>query len=300
MSQPRSLHAPHPAPQVKDRFGEQLAKRKDRLSPTSLAVAGFIDANRHGVLGLSALEIGLEAGTSDATVIRTIQALGFTGLRDLKDTLGVWLSEVESPVEKMSNTTLSLGQDTNATIDFVINSQKAALDALGSSLNREAIAKAVPLIAQATGVGIFGIAANGIIAEYGARLFSRSGIPGKAFNLTGVALAENLLQMAKGDVLIMLLHGRAHREATTTLAEAKRLAVPVVMILGREDASLRAQADASLVLPRQKSQNVALHSQTLFALEALHLGVSSLAPDRSVQTLDRLVTLRKDVRPYSR
>ncbi len=300
MSQPRSLHAPHPAPLVKDRFGEQLAKRKDRLSPTSQAVAGFIDANRHGVLGLSALEIGLEAGTSDATVIRTIQALGFTGLRDLKDTLGAWLSEVESPVEKMSNTTLSLGQDTNATIDFVINSQKAALDALGSSLNREAIAKAVPLIAQATGVGIFGIAANGIIAEYGARLFSRSGIPGKAFNLTGVALAENLLQMAKGDVLIMLLHGRAHREATTTLAEAKRLAVPVVMILGREDASLRAQADASFVLPRQKSQNVALHSQTLFALEALHLGVSSLAPDRSVQTLDRLVTLRKDVRPYSR
>lgn len=285
---------------LRDRFGELLAKRRDRLSPGPLAVADFIDANRHAILGLSALEIGMETGTSDATVIRTIQSLGFTGLLDLKDTISTWLNDAESPVNKLAKTSSSLGLDADAAIDFTIESQKAALDALGSEENRAAAAKAVQLIAQAKGVGIFGIAASGIIAEYGARLFTRSGIPGKAYNLTGVVLAEKLLHMDTGDVLIMLMHGRAHREALTTLAEAKRLKVPVIMIVGREDAPLRSEAEASLVLPRHKADNLALHSQAMFALEALHLGVSMITADRSLKTLDRLITMRKDIRPFSR
>lgn len=74
-----------------DRFGEQLRKRRDRLSPGLLAVAEYIDGHRHAVLAKSALEIGFETNTSDATVIRAIQALGFQGLVDLKETLEAYL-----------------------------------------------------------------------------------------------------------------------------------------------------------------------------------------------------------------
>lgn len=285
---------------VKDKFGENLKKHKDKLSPIGLRVADYIDQNRHGILGLSAHEIGIELGTSDATVIRSIQSLGFTGLRDLKDTLKRWLNLSESAVEKMSRTSSELGQGSDAAIDFVISGQRAALEALGSEENRAEAAKAVDLIVGAEAVGIFGIAASGIIADYAARLFSRSGIPGRAYNRTGVTLPESLLEMKRGDVLIMLLHGRAHREATTTLAEAKRLGNSVIMILGKPDAALRAQADACLVLPREKADKVALHSQTLFAIEALHLAVSTAAPQRSVETLNRLMVMRSEVRPFSR
>ncbi len=286
--------------QTRDLFTQNLSRHKDKLSPTGKSVADFIDQNRHSILGLSALEIGLETGTSDATVIRSIQTLGFTGLRDLKDTLRHWLDEAESAVEKMAKTTTDLGDNTQSAIDFVVSSQMAALEALGSEENRTEASKAVQLICEATGVGIFGIAASGIVATYAARLFTRSGIPSVAFNQTGVMLPESLLQMRRGDVLVMLLHGRAHREALTALAEAKRLEVPVIMILGRSDAPLRSEAAASLVLPRQKADKVALHSQTLFALEALHLAVSAANPNRSIDTLDRLMTMRNEVRPFSR
>lgn len=284
----------------RDRYGEQLAKRRDSLSPGALNVADFINVNRHAILGLSALEIGLETGTSDATVIRTVQSLGFSGLRDLKDTLSQWLGQVESPKEKLTNTSLKLGQGSSAALDFVIDSQQAALNALGSQENRENASTAIKLISNAKAVGFFGIAANSIIAEYGARLFTRSGIPAKVFNRTGVMLAESLLHMAEGDVLIMLLHSRAHREATTTLTEAKRLNIPVIMILGKADAPLRDQAAASLILPRQKNDHTALHSQTMFALEGLHIGVSMHNTERSIKSVDRMLTLRKNIRPFSR
>lgn len=284
----------------RDHYTDRLVKRRDSLSPGAITVADYINVNRHAILGLSALEIGLETGTSDATVIRTVQSLGFSGLRDLKDTLSQWLGQVESPREKLANTSLRLGQSASAAMDFVIDSQQAALNALGADENRENASAAIKLISAAKSIGFFGIAANSIIADYGARLFTRSGIPSKVFNRTGVMLAESLLHMSEGDVLIMLMHSRAHREATTTLTEAKRLNVPVIMILGKDDAPLRSQADASLVLPRKKTDHTALHSQTLFALEALHIGVSMHDTERSIQSVDRMLTLRKNIRPFSR
>lgn len=129
--------------------------------------------------GLSALEIGLETGTSDATVIRSIQTLGFSGLLDLKNVLKQWLNEAESVVTKLAKTSDDIGSDVHGAIDFVISSQQAALVSLGTPENRSELQKAVSLISKAKSVGIVGIAASGILAEYGARLFSRSGIPAK-------------------------------------------------------------------------------------------------------------------------
>lgn len=69
----------------------------------SLVVLGC--GHRHAVLGKSALEIGCETDTSDATVIRAIQALGFQGLVDIKETLEAYLGVTDSPVEKMATKT---------------------------------------------------------------------------------------------------------------------------------------------------------------------------------------------------
>ncbi len=52
--------------------------------------------------------------------------------------------------------------------------------------------------------GIFGIGASGILAEYTARLFSRIGLPAYVMNRTGFSLAEQLIGLQRGDVLIMM------------------------------------------------------------------------------------------------
>lgn len=284
----------------RDRFGDQLKKRRDRLSPAMAQVADFIDGHRHEMLGLSALEIGNATGTSDATVIRTIQTLGFSGLRELKDMLDGWLGETDSPVEKMAGSGAELGKDPQKAVDFVIESQRHALEALAAEPNRAAMAEAVQLIAEARRLGIFGIGASGLIADYAARLFTRTGLPARAYTATGIALAEELVDLAPGHVLVMLLHGRPHREARATLAEAQRLGVPVVMVLGRDDSPVRKEAAAALILPRARTDRVALHAPALVALEALHLAVAARLGLRSVTALDRLVVLRSEIRPSSR
>lgn len=283
-----------------DHYGERLRKRRDRLSPGMLTVADYIDGHRHAVLSKSALEIGFATGTSDATVIRTLQALGFSGLVDLKDTLEAYLGQTDSPIEKMAATTDELKGNSDAAIDFVVENQRAALDTLASSDNRAALATATQLLTKSTGIGVFGIGASGIIADYAARLFARSGFRSYALNNTGIALAEQMLAMDHGHALLMLLHGRPHREALTAIHEAKRLDVPVILVLSQSESVLRQHASACLVMPRTKSEHVALHAPSLVAVETIALALAATAEERTLSTLNRLVDLRSAIRPDKR
>jgi DNA-binding MurR/RpiR family transcriptional regulator len=285
---------------MKDRLGEQLAKRRDRLSPGLLKVAEFIDAHRHRVLGLSALEIGFETGASDATVIRSIQALGFSGLRELKDVLEAWLGETDSPIEKMAATVKDVNGHLSNAIDFVLHSTQETAEALASDENRRALTGISSLLGDAAGLAVFGIGASGIVADYAVRLFNRSGLPSHALNATGIGLAEQLLALQSGQVLIMLLHGRAHREAMATIAEAERLEIPIVMVLGKGETPLREHAREVLILPRAKSERVALHAPSVIAMELLHVTYSAISADRTISTLERLIDLRSLIRPSSR
>ncbi|UHS63414.1 MurR/RpiR family transcriptional regulator [Agrobacterium vaccinii] len=283
-----------------DRFGERLKKKRDALSPGLLAVAEYIDRHRHAVLAKSALEIGREIGTSDATVIRAIQALGFEGLVDLKDTLEAHLGETDSPSEKMAATTDDLLDDTNSAIDFVVADMGHAMAALSSPDNRQAMATAVTVLSAATKIGVFGIGASGVVALYASRNFIRSGFPSYALDRTGIMLAEQLLQMETGDVLLVLAQGRPHREVMTTITEAQRLSIPIIAIVGKEDSALAQHACVTLVLPRAKNEKVAMHGASLVCIEALTLALAGKNRDRTLSTLDRLVELRNQIRPNKR
>jgi DNA-binding MurR/RpiR family transcriptional regulator len=297
---PMPARIPHSRARRRDKFAERLKKRRAGLSPSLLAVADYIDGHRHAVLAKSALEIARETGTSDATVIRAIQALGFDGLIDLKETLFAHLGETDSPVEKMALTTDELRRDADAAIDFVIEDQRHALDALASRENRQGIRQAVDLLSQARRIGVFGIGASGIVASYAARLFSRSGYPSYALTSTGIMLAEQLLEMAGGDVVLAMMHGRLHNEGMAVIAEAERLNVPIVFIVGKADSPLMKHASASIVIPRSKSEQVALHAPLLACVETLMLALAARDPDRTLNTIDRLVEIRDRVRPSKR
>ncbi len=67
-----------------DIYSERLSTRASTLSPRLQTVLHYIDENRNAVLDLTALEIAAAVNTSDATVVRAVQALGFAGLLDLK------------------------------------------------------------------------------------------------------------------------------------------------------------------------------------------------------------------------
>lgn len=173
-------------------------------SPRLRAVVSYINDNREVVLEHTAMEIATATQTSDATVVLAIQALGFAGLRELKQTMERWFGTSVTSAEKMRSTVTALSSDVNSSIDFVLEGHQRVCEVLSRADNRAAVAQAVALLSDARQVGIFGIGASGILAEYTARLFSRIGLPAYVMNRTGFSLAEQLIDLQRGDVLIMM------------------------------------------------------------------------------------------------
>ncbi len=280
-----------------DRFAERINARADRLSPSMQLVAEYIRDNLSATLSQSALEIAHITDTSDATVIRTVQAVGFTGLRDLKETIEGFFIATNSPTAKMASTTSDVANDADTAIDFMVEDQLNAMRELGQLHNRAGMRKAVELLSGANRIGVSGIGASGIIASYAARLFSRSGYPAYELNRTGISLAEQLIEVGPGDVIVMLGHGRLHREASATVAEAERLSVPLIGIVTSDKSPLIKIAEATIVLPRSKSDQVALHAPMMCCLETMMIGLAAANPAKPLATLERIVEIRNRIRP---
>lgn len=268
-----------------DVYGERFRARAHTLSPRLQAVARYINENRDVVLEHTAIEIAAATQTSDATVVRAIQALGFAGLRDLKQTLEHWFGPAISSAEKMSTTVNALACDVNSGIDFVLEGHQHTCEVLSAPDNRYAIAQAVALLVGARQVAIFGIGASGILAEYTARLFSRIGLPATQLNRTGIALSEQLINLQRGDVLIMMAQKSAHREGLTTLKEARRLGIPVILLTNATDSRFSQQADVIIQVPRGGEKGkIPLHGTVLLCLEMIVLSVASATSQQAIKT----------------
>src|SRR5688500_13954671 len=89
---------------LNDRVSERLLGGSRSLTPALRRVAEYIDANRHEAISMSAIELGLAVGTSDATVVRAVQALGYAGLRELKEDLASVAVDRATPADNLNRT----------------------------------------------------------------------------------------------------------------------------------------------------------------------------------------------------
>ncbi len=281
-----------------DVYGERFRARAHTLSPRLQAVARYINEHREVVLEHTAIEIAAATQTSDATVVRAIQALGFAGLRDLKQTLEHWFGPAISSAEKMSTTVNALSCDVNSGIDFVLEGHQFTCEVLSAPDNRYAIAQAVALLVEARQAAIFGIGASGILAEYTARLFSRIGLPATPLNRTGIALSEQLINLQRGDVLIMMAQKSAHREGLTTLKETRRLGIPVILLTNAMDSRFSQEADVVIHVPRGGEKGkIPLHGTVLLCLEMIILSVASATSQRAIKTVKRINEFHRGLKP---
>ncbi len=279
-----------------DLFGERFRARAHQLSPRLLAVVSYINDNREVVLERTAMEIAAATQTSDATVVRAIQALGFAGLRELKQTMERWFGPSITSSEKMLSTVNSLSCDVSSSIDFVLEGHQRVCEVLSRPANRAAIAQAVALLSEARQVAIFGIGASGILAEYTGRLFSRIGLPSCVLNRTGFSLAEQLISLQRGDVMIMMGQKSPHREGMTALREARRLGIPTILLTQAVDSRFSQESQVVIDIPRGGDNGrLPLHGTVLVCLEMLVLSVATTTPQRTMKSMKRINELHKAI-----
>jgi DNA-binding MurR/RpiR family transcriptional regulator len=268
-------------------------RANQQLGEAGRRVVRFIDENRQIVLASSAAALGSYVGTSDATVVRTIQALGFTGLGDLKRAILKSTDKVSTPADHMRRTLADLEKTTGQAFDSVLQAHSDGLAVLNSERCRAQIAAAVGLLDAADRIAVFGIGPSAALASYVSISLARCGRPSRTISATGSMLADQLLDLRRGDGLLILAYGRLYKEVRTVFAEAKGLGLTTVLVTEAENTPLAKLADVAVAIPRGRPEQVSLHGATLVGLEAIVLSLAAARPQAALASLDKLNRLRR-------
>lgn len=279
--------------QSRDVFRDRFERRRDRLSPAFLRVAGYIDQNRLIVLTSSALEIARAAGTSDATVVRAVQALGFSGLQELRRELAKSFGQRTSPADNLRRSLEDVAERIDDAVGMLLDVYAAGVEAMRADQFRASLMKALEILHDARRIVVFGIGPTSHIAAYFAARLARKGRRQQVIDKTGSGLADQLLELAPGDAVLMLSYGALYKEADVTLVEARRLRLPVVLVTDTEQSEISGRVQVVLSVPRGQSERIALHSVTVLCLEMLLVGLASGDPDKALSSLTELERLRQ-------
>jgi len=272
-----------------------MAAARKTLSPAARRVVRFIDRNRIAVLASSATELGASIGTSDATVVRAVQALGFEGLDDLRQTLLTSLDRRSTPADDMRRTLADVGENADRAIEVVLETHREAIEAMQSGRTRSYIAAAVAALHRGERIWVFGIGPSAALARYAVTMLRRSGRQADVLDATGLGLADQLLGLREGDALLVFAYSNPYREVMATFREGHRLGLPVVLITDCVDSRLARFAEVVIPVRRGRTERVALHGATLVGLEALILGLAVSDQRGAITALERLNDLREAV-----
>ena len=274
------------------RFETRMTAQLAQMSLTEQRLARAISLQKERVVLASAAQIADLAGTSDATLLRMMRALGYETLAELREEVLADITGSTAPSLRMQSTIDAAGSDPARLLAHVIGIQRDHLTALGAPALAESYATALELLAQAQAAHVFGLGPSGAMADYFALQMGRVGLPSYGVTRSGIGLADQLLAMRAGDVLVLIAYAPLYREVRVVLERAEALGLPVVLISDSLGPILEGRVAVTLDVPRGRSEHLALHSATLVMIEALVLGLSARNRDRALDTLDEFASLR--------
>ncbi|MDE1895980.1 MAG: MurR/RpiR family transcriptional regulator [Rhodospirillales bacterium] len=274
-----------------DPLAARLQAKEIEMPPAMLRVAHYISRNKVAVLANSAAELAGLIGTSDATVIRTVQALGFQGLAELRQSIATNIN-FSAPLHHMRQTLDEVDGRGSDAADIVIDTHSESLTNMQTPEAREQIHKGIAVLHGAARIVIYAAGPSRPLAEYVRLMMVRHGQAAKVIGSGGIGLADELLDLSERDKLLILSYGKPYKEVLLVAAEAAIAGAPVVLVTDSPNSKLARAATTIIKARRGRTSRVALHGATLVALEALVMGLAVAEQGRTMQTLTRLAALR--------
>jgi DNA-binding MurR/RpiR family transcriptional regulator len=274
---------------LRDGLAERIAARAGDLSPAEARVAAhFLDAGPEAAL-LSAAKLAERLGTSDATVVRTAQALGYEGLAELRRAIAG--RSPEPPLAERLRHTLAESSREELLAASIAN-HLTALAALARRVTPDRFQQAVDILAQGSRVVWRGVGPSAHLAAYGGLLCQRVGHPSVTLTQTGTSFADEMLSLAASDAVVVLAYGRIQPHVRILLEHAATLGAPVVLVTDTLARRLADRVAVTLESGRGTPGLFASHGTTLVLIEALVLGLAGTNEQQAEDTLATLNDLR--------
>ncbi len=276
-------------------FDERMRASLKYLSPAEQQVARYFQENREQVLVASASALALKAGTSDATVVRTTKALGYAGMAELRRRLAAELRQSLSPASRLARTLSEVGESPKSILAATLDIHLGALEELRRDVDSGLFQSAIEHLVAARRIFIFGVGPSSALADYFAIQLGRFGLAGQSLTQTGLLLADGLLKLRPGDLVMILAYSRIYRELATLLDHTGKLGISTMLLTDTLGPALRGRVDLVLPVARGRADALSMHTATLGLIEALLVGIAARRPADTVSNLKLLNDLRAEL-----
>src|SRR5262249_54522041 len=151
---------------VRTSLAERLEAHRARLSPAALRVVEYLVRHPAVAATAAAAEIAQQVRTSDATVVRAVQELGYSGLPDLRRSIGEEWAVGPDPRETLQQRVAMIHGNLGAVLDAVLADGINLLAETRETTDHQAFLESVAALARARRVLVLGFGPPGALAEY--------------------------------------------------------------------------------------------------------------------------------------
>jgi DNA-binding MurR/RpiR family transcriptional regulator len=266
------------------RYGEQLSPNRRRLLRSTLE-------NPDETFFLSSRALARRFKVDPATIVRTIQALGYERYNDFAADLRAHFVARLTPYRILEATTREAG----SAGDHVRHSLERDLGTLNRLLNATdptAVLAAASRIHRARRILVVGADLAASLAWFLAYGLSPLGYDAEAPVGSGGHLHHKTRLLGRKDLLVAISFGRCLRATVEAAQLARERGVPTLAITDADTTPLARACDAALLAPIAGSNFTGSYVAPIALLNALILACTQLAPRRA------LAHLRQSEREY--
>lgn len=252
---PRSMSLPN--------AGALIRTRLPALATAEQRVARFLTEEPAEGVRLPVKQLAARIGVSDATVVRTAQALGFAGLRELKLALA---AELAAPLAAVHEA-IGPGDDNPTILRKVLASDSQAVLDAAATVDPATFDRAVSMLAAAPRVDCLGVGSSLPICLDAAYRFVRIGLPAFCFpdpHMQAVAAG----QLPANAVALVVSHTGRTTETLAAARSAKGAGAFLVLLTSHAGTPLEALVDVALVCAAR---------ETIYRTEAMASRIAHLA-----------------------
>lgn len=225
----------------------------NQFTKTDWKIVQYIKKFTTNFIELSAQELAKEIGTSDASIIRFAQKVGYSGLNELKYTMQKEIDKSSSSVNHSDFSTL-------------LNDNKMLLDSLFNLTNPADINHVRELMQKSSRIFIVGLNFNQNVAEIIAHKFMTIGLTVQALtNYDTLKLYQSL--SGENDLFITISLSGNHKQLSSILADFKKNGSGVLLVTNYEKSLCSPYANITLLIPKTDL----LHSSNTISREILIL-----------------------------
>jgi DNA-binding MurR/RpiR family transcriptional regulator len=280
--------------------GEALAQRIGRrigaLSPAERRVAEYLWKHPGMIVLSTAAELAGQTGTSDATVVRTVKALGYAGLPELKRAIGHQVVS-DTPAARLRREVEQAGGDTAALLDELLAECVDRLTETRRLLAEPAFTAAVELFAEAEEVIGYGLGLSELPMRYLAMRLRRLGWRARSSAATGFRLADDLLPLGPRHLVVLNAPQRLLPDLRTLVGHARSAGAKVLLLTDSLGATLDSQVDVTLTAVYSPSRLTAEGLTAAFVLDCLLLALAKRNPAAAAEQSELLNSLRGKLVP---